>query len=217
MPQDNSHPLPRLLCVQGVAPTRPSGSFDPKKCPRTDPGYHSYQVRDRPMSAKAFKEVASNDHELKIFEKHSLVRRMPLTEDAEKWLNEKEKERVKMFEEKVKKLKEDFAAKSDKKGDKGGKDDKKDTKKTDKNAVPEEPPKIKPKYKSAAQFMQTFFPVFDLNGQSSFGPMRTQQLTECDQIATTFEFHGLEIDKDVLRRALMIPQDKYTTHAPFAS
>ena len=76
-------------------------------------------VRDRPRSAKAFKEVAANDHELRIFERHSSVRRMLLTEDAEKWLNDKEKERAKLFEEKVKKLKEDFAAKNDKKGKDG--------------------------------------------------------------------------------------------------
>ena len=165
-------------------------------------------LRDRPLSTKAFHAVAANDHELKMFEKHALVRRMPLTEEAEKWLTDKEKERVKLFEDKVKKLKEDFAAKADKGKKDGKKDEKKDPKK--KNTAPEDIPKLKPKYKSAREFMAVHFPIFDAINQSSgsAGPMRSQQISECARIVDAFEAVGYGIDKDVVHRALIIPQDR---------
>ena len=124
--------------------------------------------------------MSANDHELKIFEKYSCVRRMPLTEDAEKWLNDKEKSRAALYEEKVRTLREEYAAKSDKgKGgdkDKGKKDDKG---KKAKGAVVEAPA-VKPKYKSAAQFMRTFFPVFDAgNAAAAEGTFHSLQEEEC--------------------------------------
>jgi hypothetical protein len=170
----------------------------------------SVAIREKPISSRLFKEVISNDFELKLFDRHANARRMPLNDDAEKWLNENEKERIKLYEEKVKKLKEDFAAKSDKKGgDKGKKETggKKDQKK--KSETVEEPPKIKPKYKSASHFMSTFFPIFDnFENEECNGPMRTQQLHECDKIIQAFEVAGLEIKRDSVYRALIIPQDR---------
>ena len=167
-------------------------------------------VRDKVGTQKKMREVTNNDLELRVFDKHSSVRRMPLTEEAEKWLNDKEKERCKQFEEKVKKLKDEFNAKADK-GKKDGKDkgDKKDTKKDSKKKVEEEPPKIISKYKSASQFMSIHFPVFEsLSRSETMGPMRAQQLNECAQIIEVFEQHGIQINKESVYKGILIPQDK---------
>ena len=131
---------------------------------------------------------------------------MPLTEEAEKWLNDKENERVKAYSEKVKKLREDFAAKNAKSKDKGG--DKKDAKK-DKKKVAEEPPAIIPKYKSASQFMSIHFPVFDsYSREDNMGPMRAQQMNECQRILEVFEQAGIEIDPESVYKGIMVPQDR---------
>ena len=164
------------------------------------------EIREKAQSTKKLKEVSYNDLELKIFDRHVNVRRMPLTEEAEKWLNDKENERVKAYSEKVQKLKEDFAAKNAKSKDKGG--EKKDAKK-DKKKVAEEPPPVIPKYKSASQFMSIHFPVFDSYRQTeNMGPMRAQQMNECQRIIEVFEQAGINIDPECVYKGLMIPQDR---------
>merc|ERR1711871_759234 len=164
------------------------------------------EIREKAHSIKKLKEVSYNDSELKIFDRHVNVRQMPLAEEAEKWLNDKETERVKAYSEKVQKLKEDFAAKNAKSKDKGG--DKKDAKKDKKKVVEESPPVI-PKYKSASHFMSVHFPVFDSYKQSdNMGPMRSQQMNECQRIIEVFEQAGIEIDPECVYKGLMIPQDR---------
>ena len=164
------------------------------------------EIREKAHSTKKLKEVSYNDLELKIYDRHVNVRCMPLTEEAEKWLNDRENERAKAYSEKVKKLKEDFAAKNAKSKDKGG--DKKDAKK-DKKKVVEEPPPIISKYKSASQFMSIHFPVFDSYSQAeNMGPMRAQQMNECQRVIEVFEQAGIEIDPERVYKGLLIPQDR---------
>lgn len=131
-----------------------------------------------------------------------------MSEDAEKWLNDRETQRVKAYSEKVAKLKQDFAAKNAKSKDKDKGGDKKDAKK-DKKKVEIEPPKMISKYKSAAQFMSVHFPVFDSYGHANnMGPMRAQQLNECQRVIEVFEEAGIEVDPERVYKGLMIPQDR---------
>lgn len=140
---------------------------------------------------------------------------MPLTAEQEQWLDDRETERTKKSEETAKQMLADALAKADKK--KGGKDDKgkkdagKDKKKDgkDKGATAAADEKPKPKYKSATQFMSTHFPKFeDDEVLESMGPMRQAQLIEVSDVMDVFARRNLNIKETVLKKALMIPQDK---------
>ena len=137
---------------------------------------------------------------------------MPLTAEQEQWLDERETERVKKSEEAAAKLLEAAAKKADKKGGKGGKDDKKDGKaKGGKKGVAAKPEevKVKSKYQNAAHAMAVLFPNFeDEENPSTLGPMRTMQLVEIGHIMDAFQDADVPIKESVLRKALMIPQDK---------
>jgi hypothetical protein len=111
-----------------------------------------------------------------------------MTPQAEKWMEDRETERMKHFEETVKTLMEKAASKGDKKkgkdkgGDKKDKKDKKEKKdkKDKKEKEAKEAPKPPPKYKSATHFMTVHVPCFDSEDQvDGQGPMRRQQLMEC--------------------------------------
>ena len=174
-------------------------------------------VRERPISAKLFRQVAANDPEFKVHYRHTNYRRMPLSEEQEHWLEEREIERTKKSEELAKQLAQAAQEKADKKKSKdGGKDGKKDKKdkKDDKgkrpqsaSQLPEE--KVKPKYKSATQFMSVHFPKFEDDDKlETMGPMRTMQLVEVSKIMEALENRRVLVKDSVLRKALVIPQDK---------
>jgi hypothetical protein len=171
--------------------------------------------RERPTSAKMFHHVAANDAEFKVHYRHSNFRRMPLTLEQEAWLDEREMQRAKKSEEYATKLATAAAAKADKKGAKGGKDGKKDAKdkgKGGKKAAGKaavEEVKAKPKYLSAEHAMATLFPNFeDDDNPSTLGPMRTMQLMEVGTILDVFAEAEVPIKESVLRKALLIPQDR---------
>eukprot|EP01038_Epipyxis_sp_PR26KG_P004770 gene4770-6692_t len=177
-------------------------------------------VRERPQSAKQFRDIASNDPEFKIHYRHTNYRRMPLTEFQEKYLEEKELARVKKSEEMAKDIAQAFSAKNDKKGGKDAKGKDKD-KSTDKNKTkPGSAPNpstttadgtiIKQnKYKSADQFMAVHFPNFESQYDSeTIGPMRLNQLMEVDRIYETCQNYNISIKQTAIKKALLIPQDK---------
>ena len=166
-------------------------------------------VRERPVSATMFHKVSTNDSELKVHYRHTNYRRMPLTEKQEEWLEEKESEREKKYNEKAALLVEAATASKDKGKDKGGKDDK--GKGKGKGKVEEAPVVKLCRYKSASDFMATTFPQFenDEDGDTQ-GPMRMMQLVECARVMGALEDYGEEsaATLDVVRKALVIPQDK---------
>lgn len=182
-------------------------------------------VRERPVSAKLFRTVAINDPEIKVHFRHSNYRRMPLTEEQEKWIEGRETDRAKKSTEVEAKLTADYALRveaskaaskkdkdKDKEKDKKGEGEgKKDAKKT-REVVLEKNVVIKPKYHSASQFMATHFPNFDDEElhPEAIGPMRTMQLIECARImGACDEFNVLHAVKESsVRRALLIPQDR---------
>jgi len=171
-------------------------------------------VRERPVSAAKFRDVATNDTELKVHYRHTNYRRMPLTEQHEQWLVEREGAREKKTMQLTQTLIEAVEAKSGK-GGKGGKDDKKDTKKDpkkDKKKIAEELVTVIPcKYKSAAHAMQVNFPNFEPEDDNDAqGPMRMMQLVECARIIGSMNDYGMEgaVTEETLRKALLIPQDK---------
>lgn len=140
---------------------------------------------------------------------------MPLTAAQEQWLDEREVQRNKKSEEVALKLVENAAKKADKKGGKGkdaGKKDGKDknSKGNKKNStIKEEEIKIKSKYHSAAHAMATLFPNFeDEEDPSTLGPMRTMQLVEVSNILDVFQNSNIYIKENILRKALLIPQDR---------
>lgn len=74
-----------------------------------------------------------------------------------------------------------------------------------------EEPAEKPacKYKSADDFMSTHFPNFEGDDDmDAIGPMRNQQLMEVGYILGCCEDEDVTIKESVLRKALVIPQDK---------
>jgi hypothetical protein len=158
---------------------------------------------------------ASPAHSAQVHYRHTNYRRMPLTPAQEQWLDERENLRVKKSEEAAAKLVEDAAKKADKKGGKGGKDDKKDGKdkggkggKKSAAAKPEEV-KVKSKYLSATHAMTALFPNFeDESDPTTLGPMRTMQLVEVDAVLNAFQDAAVPIKESVLRKALLIPQDR---------
>lgn len=140
---------------------------------------------------------------------------MPLTEAQEQWLDERESMRVKKSEEMATQLVENAAKKADKKGAKGGKDEKKDGKdkggKGAKKAVAAKPEevKVKSKYASAVHAMTALFPNFeDESDPATLGPMRAMQLVELGTILGAFQDADVPIKESVLRKALLIPQDR---------
>ena len=52
--------------------------------------------RERPISPTLFKTLSEADPETKVLYRHTNFRRMPLTARQEKWLEDRESERVKM-------------------------------------------------------------------------------------------------------------------------
>ena len=169
-------------------------------------------MRERPTSAAKFRDVATNDTELKVHYRHTNYRRMPLTQMQETWLEEREGAREKKSNELAATLVEAHEAKGGK-GAKGGKDPKKDdkAKKDKKGAAAAEPVKIPCKYKSAAHFMSVAFPNFEADEEGDAqGPMRMMQLVECARIMGAMDDFGMAgaVKEEALRNALLIPQDK---------
>lgn len=167
-------------------------------------------ARERPVSAAKFRDVSTNDSELKVHYRHTNYRRMPMTEEQTAWLEEREGSREKKSQEVAAKLLEAAEEKGGK-GDKGKKEPKKDEKKDakKKNAEPEVEVK-KCKYKNATHFMTSRYPTFDPdeNGDSQ-GPMRMMQLVECARIMGSMVDFGMEgaVSEKAVRNALVIPQD----------
>lgn len=164
-------------------------------------------IRDRPMSAQKFREISANDSEMKVLYRYSNFRRMPLTEEQEHWLNNRENQRIADMKNDLKKVAADIAAAKAKKDKKGKK---KDEKKSTKKKPPEKPvppPKIIKKYSSANDFMDTHFPNFDIDSnEDAIGPMRAEQLAECEVV-----YHYLSefnVSEKTVRNALLIPQDR---------
>ena len=182
-------------------------------------------LRERPASARQFRTIALNDPEIKVHYRHTNYRRMPLTQEQEQWLDEREVARSKKSEAVAKELLEAFQAKNDKKKDKDKKDGKKDAKKDDKkggkdakgsrpttakgDANKDQANELRTKYKSASQFMAVNFPNFEDNENlDRMAPMRKMQLMEVSEIVETFKDYNMTIKDTVLKKALIIPQDK---------
>jgi len=167
-------------------------------------------ARERPVSAAKFRDVSTNDSELKVHYRHTNYRRMPMTDEQTAWLEEREGEREKKSLEVAAKLLE--AAEASGKADKGKKDaPKKDEKKDAKKKTAEPEVEVKKcKYKNATHFMTSRYPTFDPddNGDSQ-GPMRMMQLVECARIMGAMTDFGMEgaVSERAVRNALVIPQD----------
>ena len=55
--------------------------------------------------------------------------------------------------------------------------------------------------------MYTHFPVFDNDeNEECIGPMRAEQLDECNRVCVALE--EFKVSEDTIRRALLIPQDR---------
>lgn len=148
---------------------------------------------------------------------------MPLTEEQEKWLGDRETDRAKkslevstkLFEEaeaKADKNKKKDKDKKDKDKDKKGKDGKGDKKKKDAKAEQTAilPAIVKPKYESASQFMSIHFPNFDNEDiyPEAIGPMRTVQLIECARVMGACNEYNVPMKESTVRKALVVPQDR---------
>jgi hypothetical protein len=131
---------------------------------------------------------------------------MPLTVEQERWLEERENARVKKSEELAKQMFDTFQAKSDKKKDKDKDKNSKSGKSKDVQAVTNNPSEHKRKYSSVEQFMSIHFPDFESTGEMA--PMRQMQLLEIAEIMECSENFDTNIKESVLRKALLIPQDK---------
>lgn len=182
-------------------------------------------MRERPHSARLFRQIAQDDPEFKVMYRNCNYRRMELTEDQEKWLEDREIERKQRSDTVARQLVAEVQARAEKKknkdkdkakdkGDKGkDKGDKGKGKKKDsgsKDATKDAP---KAKYKSATHFMSRHFPQFEETAESTedghgLAPMRLLQLEEVAEVEATFQRYGLPIREAVLRKALVVPQDK---------
>lgn len=126
----------------------------------------------------------------------------------ELWLNNRENQRIADTKEKLKKIAQENAARTQKEEKKK---DKKPEGRTKKKAAPEPPPppKIVKKYSSATQFMETHFPKFDTDDNvHAIGPMRAEQLAECEDILQCFALMNIQISEKTIRNALIVPQDR---------
>jgi hypothetical protein len=198
---------------------RPTGKTNrPSKTVMVQFKHERPVMRERPKSARQFHTIASDDPELKVHYRHSNYRRMPISEKVEEWLENRETSRVQKSLEYAKKLAEELMLKKSKK--KAPKDKngiipaKRSLSAATKKDIPVDTSTSK-KYENASDFMSQHFPNFDdygaegdyLRDPESAGPMRTAQFIECARIMAAFEEKQIPIDENVLRRALMIPQD----------
>eukprot|EP01039_Chlorochromonas_danica_P007258 gene7258-8027_t len=170
--------------------------------------------RERPSSAKLFRAVATNDAEFKVLYRHTNYRRMPMTLEQERWLDEREAERCKLSEAVAKQLVAEVQRKGDKKkGKDKGKAGKGEKEQKRNNSAPSHMPNSKdihkPKYKTASQFMAIHFPQFENeHDQHTMGPMRAIQLSEVEDVMESCGRHHITIKEAAIRKALVIPQDK---------
>jgi hypothetical protein len=128
-------------------------------------------------------------------------------------LQNREDKRNKELKESLAKLAENKKTKdaksAAKKGDKKGSGSSKSSngKPKKKEVQVAAPPKVIKKYASASDFMDTHFPSFDdMIGNGNIGPMRAEQLDECDRV-----LHALadfNVSEETVRRALLVPQDR---------
>jgi len=169
-------------------------------------------VRERPLSAVRMKELAAHDPELQVHYRHANYRRMMVTGELEYWIDEKEGQRRKKMNEHLAELRAKAGHKQ-RPSSRGKISSEKSSLSTsmhrgkisDKAAQG----KVVPKYKSADQFMSIHFPSFDkVDNEDSFGPMRAGQLSECDRIQDVFADANIDINEEVLHKALLIPQDR---------
>lgn len=132
---------------------------------------------------------------------------MPLTAEQEVWLNGRELDRAKKSAEVCAKLvhESQMRAEDEKRTKNDGAEGSKKTSTTGGVFTLE---KSKIKYKSASEFMSTHFPSFDSNPAVGCGPMRREQLLECEQVVAAFGKAGMSVDPVAVAHALIVPQDR---------
>jgi hypothetical protein len=132
---------------------------------------------------------------------------MPLSIEQQRWLEERELDRVKKSEGLAKQMFETYQAKSDKKKDTDKEKNSKNGKLKDPQTLSNENITVhKRKYTSVEQFMSIHFPDFE--SKEAMAPMRQMQLLEIAEIMQSCENYDTSIKESVLRKALLVPQDK---------
>jgi hypothetical protein len=165
----------------------------------------SLVARERPTSSRKFQELAATDPELKVLYRHSNFRRMPLTIEQLKWIEEQEKLRKLSVE----------AAESKGDANKGK------AMKTTAVSTGGKPKPSKPADKKDSKqlpVIASFIPSFDTTASSqpsdANGPMRQKEILECERVEAAFKkFLGvdeasMEALSQKLRTVLITPQDR---------
>ena len=173
------------------------------------------------IAPELYRSLVEMDPEFKVMYRHTNFRRMPMTIRQERWLDDRESERVRTSLELAKKMVDEESAKSQQKKEKEGKEKggdkdkdkaKKDDKRQKEEAAKASKTKVPPaKYKTATQFMSMHFPQFDDDSGDdrveSCGPMKILQMAEVERVLDVFAHANVSINEAAVRKALVIPQD----------
>lgn len=165
---------------------------------------------------KLFREISHLDSELQVHLEYSTSRRMPMTEEQQKWLLMKETDRQNKYKAHLQGL-------GSGEGNGGPtKSNEKDVK--DKNrktstimpaiAIGTEIPILE----NPHDIMEKKFPIFDSEEYpEAQGELRCQQLEECNRVYEALSKKFPNVDMNVIERALLIPQDRNTVRLPSPS
>lgn len=205
----------------------PLGNKQIDKRVSSAPASRHQKINSRKVSvSKLFNEVAHLDNELQVHLDFSNSRRMPMTDEQQKWLAMREQERQTKYKdylaelalkdsEKEQKLQAKASKGKDKK--KEGKDKpKKDTKSnqtvtitTTNNNNPDLPPPP-PVLEDPIEIMEKKFPIFDADEYpDAQGALRCQQLEECNRVYEALARKFPNVDMSIIERALVTPQDRH--------
>jgi hypothetical protein len=216
-------PIPSASASTSVAPSV-AASASATAMPPRHPKIFSRKV----SIPKLFQEMAQHDSELQVHLDYSLSRRMPMTEEQQKWLTMREHERQMKYKHYLTQLAEgEGGGTGDTSGDKkngttgsgkGKGKGKKNGKSANGNGMPAIASASAPTLSAVGavaeledpeEIMEKRFPIFDREEYpDAQGALRCQQLEECNRVyeALSKKFPG--VDMNVIERALVTPQDR---------
>ena len=167
---------------------------------------------------KLFREISHLDSELQVHLEYSTSRRMPMTEEQQKWLQMKETDRQNKYKAYLQGL-----GSGDGDGDptKSNAKDVKDKNRKTSTVMPAiaigthtEIPVLE----NPHDIMEKKFPIFDSDEYpEAQGDLRCQQLEECNRVYEALSKKFPNVDMNVIERALLTPQDRNTVLLPSPS
>jgi len=166
-------------------------------------------TRERPHSSNVLRAIALDDPVIKVHYRYSKYCRMKHTEDHDEWLNSRNKERLIKSNIILKQLYDDNNNKAS--TNKKNKDkDKSNKPKRSKSKSPKRGNKsITSSNSNQTLQMNKTKPDFDIIDidNTTNGPMRINQINECNDILEKFHEKNIPIDINTLYKALVLPQD----------